>query len=165
MSLKPFILYTFAIADTAGVSGAANVFISVFNAANSVKVIGMLALNIESYAVGAASVGSSMCVYRTTAASGGSLISASAVHKLDTLHPNPVAEIRIENPSITVSGNTIRGFAPAVTSGVGGGAAISAAPPGSAPFLLYPGQGLAFRTADGDVDHRWNMSVVWTEVP
>ena len=87
------------------------------------------------------------------------------MNRFNPLHPDPAAEVRTDNPTVTVSGLTIGGTAPAVGAGLGSNAALAvSAAPGS-PLLCFPGSGICFRTADADVDLRFNLSFFWIELP
>lgn len=161
MTVKPTLVYLHALADQPGVVGS-HVWMSVFNPLSSTKAIALLSGTFDSYASGATAVLESMQAFRISAASVGTLITASAVNRLDTTWPDPVAECRIGNPTITTVGTPLRAFAPVISTGAGqsaGGA--SSLPAGS--LVCYPGQGVAVRTDGGDIDQIWNIQLVWAE--
>lgn len=164
MTVKPTIVYVYSLTDVPGVV-AANTFVSFFNPAGSGKAFAALQVLIQPYATGATSVDASFALFRTTAASGGTLVSASTINKFDPAHPNPVTQVRIGNPTVTTSGLVIGSTAPAVTAGFGNNAPLTVQAAQGAALIAYPGTGIAFQTSAGDVDQRWNFSLFWTEVP
>lgn len=163
MSQKPLVAYVHSLSDSVGVAGSAHTYMSVLNPAGSGVLAAALLFDSQNYAIGAASVAVSLEIYRITAHSVGTLIAASAVNRFDTLHPNPACTVRVGNPTITTAGTLLRGVAPVITAGLGGNAPFVTQPPGGTSFLFHPGEGIAFRTSDGDTDHRWNMTYIWAE--
>lgn len=156
-------IYLASVSDAPGVV-AANNFLSVFNPVGSGKHIIGLGAVVSTYAVASASSANSMLAYRTTAASGGTQITAANVSRYDTTVANPVAEVRTGNPTVTTSGGALIGFGPPIATGAGGGGVASPAITG-ATFIMHPGQGLVFATAAGDVNQRWNIQFTWSEYP
>lgn len=157
-------VYQYSIADVSGVVTANN-WLSVFNPVNSVKTLGYLAIYVHRYAIGNTSVAASMIGYRTTAASGGTLISPSVITKYITVESNSVMEVRTNNPTVTL----LTGAVPLVTSsppisGGGGNTSPSATitPSGIAAISL-PGEGIVFSTASGSTSQVWGLTLVWCE--
>ena len=163
MTQKPLVAYMHTLVDSVGVAGSANTYLSVFNPSGSGIVASALLLDVQAYSTGATLIGESLQAYRISAASGGTAISAAAVNRFNTLHPDPTCVVRVGNPTITTVGTSLRGVSPTISSGVGTGAPSGIQPPGGASFLFQPGEGIAFRTDDGDVDAFWNISYVWGE--
>ncbi len=157
-----FKFYLHWLSDVPGVV-ASNNFISVFNPLGSGKTIIFYLATAASYTVAAASTPNSMNIYRTTAASAGTLVAAASVGRFLTADPNPVAEVRFGNPTVTVSGTSVQAFPPPISTGAGIGSTSSAASPSGASAIALPGQGIVFNTAAGDVDQVWNFGVVWAE--
>ena len=154
--------YVFAIADVPGVV-AANNYLSAFNPVGSGRIMIAVASNYASYAVGQTDVPQSMKVYRTTAASGGTLVTPqSTIPKFVTTSVDSVVQIRTGNPTVTTVGNILLGAAPVISTGAGAANTASSVPPG-ASFVMQPGQGLVFRSDAGDIDQRWNIQLVWAE--
>jgi len=164
MTVKPTIVYTFSLTDVPGVV-AANTFASFFNPVGSGKVFAALQVLVQPYATGSTSVASSLALHRITAASGGTAIAASSVNRFDPVHPDPVVQVRTDNPTVTTSGLFVGSTAPAVTAGLGNNAPLSIQSAPGVALISYPGTGIAFRTQSGDVDQRWNVSLFWTELP
>jgi hypothetical protein len=145
---------------------AANNFISLFNPVGSGKLITLGGVFISSYAVGDidATV-QSMRGFRVTAASAGTPVAANTICSFDTAKPDTSMEVRVGNPTVTL-GDAIFNSPPFI------GAVKSSlpfvhqvpVPAGGGPFLFRPGEGMVLRTAAGDVDTRWNLSVAWTEM-
>lgn len=154
--------YFHTIFDQPGVV-AANNFMSIFNPVGSGKTVAFFSININSYAVGATSVGASLLVDRITAASGGSLVAAADVNRLLTSWPNPVAEVRTGNPSATKTGLTLFSWVPPLAVGAGEGATTYSAPPAGQSFICLPGQGIVLSTSAGDIDQRWGINANWAE--
>lgn len=156
--------YLHGMSDVPGVA-AANNFLSIFNPAASGKTVIFYNLILTPWATGAATVTTSLNIFRTTAASGGTLIAASAVNRFLTTDPNPVAQVRVGNPTVTAVGTTLLGLPPAVTTvGAGVGAGNSVAVPPGAGFICLPGEGVVYTTSVGDVDQLWNINVTWAEL-
>lgn len=163
MSQKPSLLYVHSLVDTPGVAGSANTYMSFQNPVGSGVVAGALLFDTTAYSVGAAAVAESLEIYRISAASGGTQITAADVHRFNTLHQNPAVEVRVGNPTVTTVGTPLRGVAPPITTGIGGNLSFFTAVPSGTSFLFYPGQGICFRTSDGDADVRWNLTYIWAE--
>lgn len=156
-------IYLASVSDSPGVV-AANNFLSVFNpVASGSHVIGLGAV-VSSYATASAGAAHSMLVYRTTAASAGTLVAAANVSRYDTTVSNPVAEVRTGNPTVTTSGGALMGFNPPVSTGSGTSGIASPAVTG-ATFIMHPGEGLVFTTSAGDVNQLWNIQLTWAEYP
>lgn len=155
--------YSTSLSDVLGVV-AANNFLSVFNPVGSGKTITMYNFIVAPWATAATSVTASMNVFRTTAASGGTLVAAANINKFSTAQANSIAEVRTGNPTVTTSGLLLGGFPPAVTSsatGVGPQPVVQL--PSGSLFLLAPGQGVVMSTALGSVAQLWNLGFIWTE--
>lgn len=157
--------YGTLIADTLGVV-AANNFLSVFNPAGSGKTLYVLTYRVYPWATAATSVTVSMGAWRTSAASGGTLLAASNINKFNTTQPNSVAEVRTGNPTCTLVGTVpIVAIPPAIASGASGaGVTASIEPPSGTLFAIRPGEGVVCRTASGSVGQLWNISLSWYEM-
>jgi len=154
--------YFHAAFDMPGVV-AANNFLSIFNPVGSGKVISFFSVAPDSYATGSSPTAVSLLVDRTTAASGGTQVTAANINKLITIQPNSVAEVRTGNPSVTKSGITLYSWPPPIASGQGSvSSAYSAVPPGQGFFCL-PGQGINFSTSAGNTNQVWSIKVTWAE--
>lgn len=158
--------YTIAFSAIAGQTGTPYNFLSLFNPVGSGKTITVQASLIIPWATAAATSTNSMETFRTTAASGGTLTSAANIGKFSTASPNPIAEARTANPTITVVGGTLGGIPPAITSAGSGLSGIGniGIPQGSS-FTLLAGEGVCMRqVVAGDVDQLWNLGYIWTEL-
>lgn len=155
--------YVTAVTDVPGVV-AANNFLSLFNPVGSGRNVVIFFAQTTPWATGSTSVTVSMNVFRTTAASAGTLVTASNIGRFVTTDGNPVAEIRTGNPTVTTTGASLLGTPPAITSAASGvsGGSVSNTTPG-ASFLLAPGEGVVWRTASGNVNQLWNFQVIWAE--
>lgn len=157
----PFYFHT--VRDVAGTVGSLNLM-SVFNPAGSGRAVVFVVAEVRSYAIGATVVASSITSFRTTAASGGTLIAASDVSRLLTIHPDPVAEVRENNPTTTNTGLGLNAFPPPISTGAGDTNAGSTQAPVQGAFTCLPGQGLVANVPAGDIDQRWNVTLTWFEV-
>ncbi len=156
-------LYTTQIVDAPGVV-AANNFLSIFNPLGSGKVFTFYQFVAFPYAGGATSATASMAVFRTTAASGGTLRPAADVGKFVTSQTNSVSEVRTGNPTTTNANVPILSVPPAITAAAAGVSAVaSITPPTGASFICLPGEGVVARTAAGDTDQFWDLGFVWSE--
>ena len=155
--------YVYSLSSVAGVA-AANNFLSVFNPVGSGKSVVFYQAIVQSFSGGASTATASMDIMRTTAASAGTLVSAANVGKFVTADPNPAAEVRTGNPTVTTAVPVLLATAPSITS-AGSGASATGGSSGvsGASFLCTPGQGLVMRTSAGDVDQLWNLTFTWAE--
>lgn len=155
-------VYVFSLANTPGVV-AANNFLSLFNPVGSGKTAAFSGCFVSSTSAGGTTETEPMRGFRITAASAGTLQAASAVVKFVSTYPNPALQVRTANPTCTIDGaifNTPPTISATVGStevhSVGSGAQLGV-------FSLAEGEGVVLRTAAGDVDQRWNLSIVWGE--
>lgn len=155
--------YFHTIFDAPGVV-AANNFLSVFNPSGSGKNVIFFQAEIASYANGATAVGVSMTASRITAASGGTAIAAADVNRFVTAWNDPVAVVRVSNPTVTTAGLPLNAWVPPLAVGVGSGSTAYTATPPGAGFVCLPGQGIVFSTASGDTDQAWKINTIWAEV-
>jgi len=157
--------YTSSFSSLAGQTANPYNFLSLFNPLASGKTIVVYATFVIPWASGAAGTFNSMETFRTTAASGGTLTSGASINKFATSQPNSVAEVRTANPAITVSGLTLGGIPPVISSagsGTGGLGNITA--PTGASFVLVSGEGICLRqVVAGDADQLWNLGLIWAE--
>ena len=154
--------YFHTLIDAPGVA-AANTFLSVFNPITSNKLVIFFQAEITAYAVAASGGGDSLVAYRITAASGGTEILPAQVNRFLTTEDDPQAQVRVGNPTVTITGLGLNSWQPPQTTGVGGATAATTQAPGEG-FVCLPGQGIAFRTASGDTDQRWKVNAIWAEV-
>lgn len=163
MSVKPTVVYVFSVVDEPN-TVAAKTFLSLFNPAGSGKVLAVPQVVLAPYSVGATSIDESVSLFRTTAASGGTLVPASEINQFDPAHPAPTGQIRVDNPSVTTAARPFGGTPPTVSAGLGNNSALTVTGGGGA-LVVYPGTGLAFKSEAGDIDQRWNISIFWAELP
>lgn len=157
-------VYIACIRDVPGVV-AANNFLAAFNPVGSGKVHVALRGIVSSYSSGTTTVSQSMLNYRITASSGGTLLAANQIAKFRTDWPDASTEIRTGNPTVSIlTGNAVLfPYPPVISVGAGESATSIDNPPG-ASFVMFPGQGILFRTEAGDIDQVWNVTYVWTEL-
>lgn len=154
--------YVFCQEDVPGVA-AANNYASVFNPIGSGKNLLFFIASVSATTAGGSAVTAPMRGYRVTAASGGTLQAASTVAKFQSVQANPVAEVRLGNPTVTL-GAPIFNAPPAISATVSTTSShtTSLIPPLGA-FICVPGEGVVLRTTTSDVDLRWNFAIVWGE--
>jgi len=158
------LLYTTLITEVAGVN-AANNYLSIFNPVGSGKIFTFYQFTAFPYAGAAATNSQSINVFRTTAASGGTLVAAANINKFDTTQANAIAEVRTGNPTTTNGTIPVLSIPPAITSagaGVGGSSVI--VPPAGASFICRPGEGVVVRSAAMDVDELLDLGFTWSEL-
>lgn len=156
-------VYQFSLVDTPGVVAANNYF-SWFNPVASGKLLFPLGLVAQSYASGPASSVNSMQLFRISAASAGSLVTASSITRWQPgIDPDPVGQIRTTNPTVTTTGLPLLGIAPYNGSG-GGGTVSSLVAPFDLPPLIPQGTGVVFGTAGGSAALLWNVQFTWMEL-
>jgi hypothetical protein len=156
--------YTTLIHNTLGVV-AANNFLSIFNPVGSGKTITIVQFICFPYATAAAAPTDNMQVWRTTAASVGTLLAAANINKFATAQPNSIAEVRTGNPTVTLLGTVpVLAIPPAVTAAAGGVSSTSnIVPPTGALFTCVPGEGIVARTPAGSVGQTWSLGFSWLE--
>lgn len=156
-------VYVFSISNIPGVV-AANNFMSLFNPVGSGRVLSFGSAFISSTASGGTSVVEPMRGFRITTATGGTLQATLATAKFITSDVDPLAEVRIGNPAVTL-GPAVFNSPPVISATVGStNVHVIPVPGGLQPFTLAPGEGIVLRTNAGDVDQSWNLSLVWAEI-
>lgn len=161
MTTKPTIAYDYSLAESPATTTAKN-HVSLFNPVGSGKLVVVGGFFISFTMTEVATNTAPMRGFRTTAASGGTLVSASAVCKFSTLHADPVAEIRIDNPTVTL-GSAIFSSPPGVDKRSSTAHQVDV-PPGAGRFILRPGEGVVLRQGVSVAGLFWNLSMVWAEI-
>lgn len=164
-SFSPVLRYVYSLSERPGVV-AANVFVSLFNATagtNERKVFLVGGIGVSCVAGAASTAVAPMRSYRVSTATGGTLVAASAICKMNTKFPDPVGVIRIGNPTVTL-GQPMTNTPPIITAGLGGATVVHDLDVSQAPLVLMPDEGVCFRTASGDLDQRWNIAIYWGEL-
>lgn len=156
--------YIYSIANVAG-TAAPQTFITLYNPAGSGKQIIVGGMFISTVAAAGTAATQPTRIHRVTAEpSAGSVVANSDIFKFNTANPNPVAVLRIGNPTVSLlaaASNT----PPPVTTGAGGGQFVHEVdPPTGTTVLLAPGEGVAIHNSAGDTAQRWNISLAWAEV-
>lgn len=156
--------YLYSLDDVPGVV-AANTFMTLFNPVGSGKKLYYLGAYISTYvASGASATRESMQGHAITAASGGTLVGAASIFKLDSTYGASAAEVRTGNPTITAGPNLFNS-PPAIGTTVGQyvHAVGSGLLPIGGPVTFRPGEGFCLMTDAGNVNQTWNLSIVWAE--
>lgn len=159
-------VYSYSLALQPGVV-AANNFLTLMNPVGSTGALVLGGVFFSSYGIGTTTATDPMRGFRITGHSGGTLVDPADVVKYDTRYSTSTAELRFgtgvsvsgmantaifNSPPPLGTGGTIPQFVHAVEP-----------PPGAGGFLILPGQGVTLRTAGGDVDQFWNITMVWGE--
>lgn len=156
--------YVFSDHEIAGVV-AANNFMALTNPTGSGKLILIAGVFISSTTVGAVATTSPLRGFIATGVSGGTLEPANAIAKIRSSMPNPVAEVRTDNPTATLgaawfNSPSLQGTGASTSSFIHQVPATIAA----GTLTLLPGESTVLRTEAGDVDTRWNISIAWSEL-
>lgn len=139
-------------------------FMSLYNPTTSGKVMSLGGFFV-SYVAQVAGTTYPMRGYRISAEpTGGTLHAASEICRFDTQRFAPAAVIRSNNPSVGTLGASFFNSPGGIVKDTVSGIEQIDAPVGFNPFLLYPGEGVAFRQDVGAVGHLWNMSIIWREL-
>lgn len=157
-------VYFQALVDSPG-TVASNTYLSVLNPSGSGKLaiaLGFIAVN---YSTGTVTGAQSMRVFRISAHSAGTDIAAASVNRFLSAFPNPVSQVKIGNPTVTITNSTnpMLGIAPAL--GGGAQAPETVAPTPGASFTFLPGEGITFQVPTGSANQLWNMQYIWAERP
>ena len=153
--------------DAAGVA-AANNFLSLFNPTGSGKTLYLFLAKVSAYGVALATTKNSIRLTRISAASVGTLQADSVVAKFNTKSPDPVAEVRTGNPTITAVAEFWATPPQDVITAAGVGVPVTDKfNPHEITetfVVLLEGQGVVIRqTIAGDIDQTFDMVVVWGE--
>jgi hypothetical protein len=143
---------------------AANTYFSITNPSNSGKIVLTLVFIATSTSVGAVSGAAPIIMYRASSVSGGTLQdNATEVAKFNTATPDSIIQLRTNNPTATL-GTRILAVQSTESTGTGSSAAATFQVPSGGPgAILLPGESIAIRTANGDLDQRWNLNLLWQE--
>lgn len=162
MTVKPTPSFVFSMDKLTNQASAYN-FISLFNPVGSGKLFLLGGIFISSTLLTSSSITDSMRGWRTTAASGGTLQADSVVTKAQAQFPDPAAEVRTGNPTVTLT--TAFFNSPAPITDKAAPVHIVTVPPGTAPFSVTAGTGIVLRTEFGiGVGATWNLSIAWAEI-
>ena len=156
--------YVFSDHEIAGVV-AANNFMALTNPTGSGKLILIAGVFISSTTVGAVATTSPLRGFIATGVSGGTLEPASTIAKIRSSMPNPVAEVRTDNPTATLGAAWFNSPSLQAT-GASTSSFIHQVPAtiAAGTLTLLPGESTVLRTEAGDVDTRWNISIAWSEL-
>lgn len=156
--------YVFSDHEIAGVV-AANNFIALTNPTGSSKVIFIAGVFISSTTVGAVAVTAPLRGYLATGVSGGTLDPVNTIAKIRSTMPDPVAQIRTDNPAATLGAAWFNSPSLQAT-GASTSSFIHQVPAtiAAGTLTLLPGESTVIRTESGDVDTRWNISIAWSEL-
>lgn len=159
MSVRALPTYDFSIADEPGTVAAKN-FVSLFNPMGSGKLVLFGGVFTSCSAFSSTLTPLTLRGVKITAASGGTLRPTSDIAKFDSLnHPNPTAEIRTDNPTVTEAARLLSHPAPTDKR-----VSTVTQTSGFPNVRFYPGEGIVMRMTSGLTDLFWNISLVWSEV-
>lgn len=157
--------YSFNLTDEPGAATSKN-FLSLFNPVGSLFNVLIHEVEVETYSTGSSSSVNSMCIYRVTSASAGTLVTASQVNRFITTMPNPAGLVRYGNPTVTIDPAYPLVVASWAPPSAGTGRGVSPTVHADIPtkhFTCAPGQGIVFNTTAGDTVDRWKVNVTWEE--
>lgn len=155
-------VYSFSIGNAPGVV-AANNFVSLFVPSAALFSVIFGGAFISSTTASGSTETEPLRAFRITTATAGTLQAATAPAKFISDYANPAVEIRTANPTVTL-GSAIFSSPPAISSTTASTVVHQVTPPvGLGGFLLQAGEGIVLRTAAGDADQRWNISLLWGE--
>lgn len=144
---------------------AANNFLALTNPTGSGKTILVAGVFISQVTVGAVASVDPMRGYLATGVSGGTVVTASAIGKVRSTMPNPVAEVRIGNPAATTGAAWFN--SPTLQATGASTSSFIHQVPATIPagtITLLPGESTVLRTATGSVNTLWNLSIAWSEL-
>lgn len=156
--------YVASLTDVPGVV-AANNYMSIENPTGGTKLIVLSGLFISTYSTAASSTRNSLQGFLATGLSGGTTIASSAISKFDSTTANATAVVRSGNPTATTGAVIFNSPPPIGTTtsqyvhSVGNGGSSAAG-----GLILRPGEGLVMRTAAGNTNQTWNISIEWMEI-
>lgn len=156
--------YVFSDHEIAGVV-AANNFVALTNPTGSSKIVFIAGVFISSTTVGAVATTAPLRGYLATGVSGGTLDPANTIAKIRSTMPNPVAQIRTDNPAATLGAAWFNSPSLQAT-GASTSSFIHQVPAtiAAGTLTLLPGESTVLRTESGDIDTRWNISIAWSEL-
>lgn len=160
-----YTFYNWSASDVPGVV-AANNFVSLFNPVASGKTAVAYFLDVDNYCTAMSTTAASMQGYRITAASAGTLLSASATSRFVPTAPNPVLQIRTSNPTVTldpVLTSQIFHDGPPVSGGAASGTGAATAIPPGASYVFPAGTGAVLQTPSGNTAQMWGFRFIWAE--
>lgn len=156
--------YVYSQETIAGVV-AANNFVALNNPTGSGKIILIAGVFISQVTTGTVASTEALRGFLATGISGGTLQPSSAIGKIRSTMPNSAGEIRTGNPSATLGAAWFNSPTLQAT-GASTGSFIhqvpATIPAGS--LTLLPGEGTVLRTASGNVNTSWNISIAWSEI-
>ncbi len=144
---------------------AANNFLALTNPTGSGKVILIAGVFISSTTVGAVAITDPLRGYLATGVSGGTLVAASAIGKIRSTMADPVGQIRTSNPAATLGAAWFN--SPTLQATGSSTSSFIHQVPATIPagtLTLLPGESTVLRTATGNVNTLWNMSIAWSEI-
>jgi hypothetical protein len=161
-------VYSHMDSQIPGTVGAKELY-TLFNPAASGRTVHVVRIMARQYAAAAATALAAARMHFLTSSSGGVLVPAIIIPRYKSGYPDPVAESRTGNPTVTIDYadspfNSIP--SPIVMTAVG---SYSAAIYDWIPRIeeeeieLLEGEGIGFRTNSGDVDQRYDIGVTWLE--
>lgn len=155
--------YVYSRDQSVGVVGP-HIHLGLTNPAGSGRIINLSGVFISSVAASATSTLDPMRGLFASNVSGGTLVNASDIGKVRTTMPNPVGQIRINGLSATLAAAWFNS-PPILATGAAAPGFIHQIPTTiqAGSLTLLPGESTVLRTADGDPDQRWNISIAWVE--
>jgi hypothetical protein len=155
--------YSYTSPVLSGSTAAGYVYHSLFYPSTATRLVAVRRIWINWVAT-AAAVYVEGAIYRTTAASGGTARSVSAVCKKDTAYPDPTIDLRDTGVTVTLGPKVLNFITPGAAGFMVFALMDFTRPDGRSDLILRPGEGLCLRQeAAGDTDFRVSWTVEWEE--
>lgn len=161
MTVKPVLTYDYSLASSPATVTAKN-HVALFNPAGSGKILSAGAVFLTNSLTSPSTAIEPMRGFRITSSTGGTLVAVADICKFNTTHPDPVGEVRINNPTCTL-GPAFFNSPPSLNNRSSASHQVDI-PPGGGPFVLRPGEGIVLRQGVSVTDLTWNLSIVWAEI-
>ena len=156
---RPQGVYLHSIAEVQG-TVEPQTFMTLFNPVGSGRVLALSTVALSYTNVNPATEPAPMRGWRISATTGGTLIAAADMARFDNLQSNPVGQVRVSNPTPTLTQALFNSPAPIDNRS---SAVHNVDIPAGAQFLIRPGEGLAIHKEAGIVSASWNVTMVWAE--
>lgn len=156
---KPQGVYLHSIAEVQG-TVEPQTFMTLFNPVGSGRNITLATAALSYSNTMPATEPAPLRGWRISAASGGVLIPAADIAKFNTLASNSVAQVRITNPTATLTQAVFNSPAPIDNRSSN---VHTVDVPAGAAFLMRPGEGIAIHKEAGTTSAFWNITLVWAE--
>lgn len=154
-------VYLHSIANVPGTVATQN-FMSIFNPVGSGVTMTLAAAAFSYTNINPATDTTPLRGYRCSAASGGTLITASQIQRFNTLQPDPKIEVRVGNPTTTNAPFGLFNSPPPIDNRSSNVHELAIPP--TQPFVCREGEGIVITKLSGVTSADWNITLVWAEL-